>query len=467
MSKSSTELHNLTIREAARLIESKQLSPVELTQAFLDRIDAIDGDIKSYILVLRDEALAQARAAEAEIAAGNYRGPLHGIPMGHKDLYDTKGIKTTGQSKLYENRVPTEDSTAIARLNEAGAILLGKVAMFELAMGGPETSIFDQTLHPYGAEYATGGSSSGSATAVAAGLAMGSLGSDTGGSIRGPASSCGIVGHKPTYGLVSRYGVLDLSWSLDHCGPMTWTVEDSALMLQAIAGHDPKDPASANVAVPDYSEALREDVKGLKIGVPEHYCFGKESGTDEEVEALVKKALEEMESLGAHVEPVTIPCLEYSPVVNIVIIMSEAYSIHLPNVRTQPEMYGENFVKHLYMGGLFSAADYVQAQRVRSQIRSEFQDVMKDYDLLALPMGHRTVGLLKDFGPGSSLYGPSFMAPFNQTGMPAISVPCGFSENGLPVGMQFAGRNFDDATVFRAAYTYQQHSGHYKNRPIP
>ena len=464
MSNPSTELHNLTIREAAGLIESRQLSPVELTQAFLDRIDAIDGDIKSYILLLRDEALAQARAAEAEIAAGNYRGPLHGIPMGHKDLYDTKGIKTTGQSKLYEHRVPTEDSTAIARLNDAGSILLGKVAMFELAMGGPETSIFDQTLHPYGAEYATGGSSSGSATAVAAGLAMGSLGSDTGGSIRGPASSCGIVGHKPTYGLVSRYGVLDLSWSLDHCGPMTWTVEDSALMLQAIAGYDPKDPASANVAVPDYSEALREDVKGLKIGVPEHYCFGED--TDEEVSALVKKALEDLEGLGAHVEPVTIPCLEYAPVVNIVIIMSEAYSIHLPNVRTQPEKYGENFIKHLYMGGLFSAADYIQAQRVRSQIRQEFHEVMKGVDLLALPMGHSVVGKLEDFTPGKSLYGPSFMAPFNQTGMPAISVPCGFSKEGLPVGMQFAGRVFDDATVFRAAYTYQQHAGHYKHRPI-
>ena len=467
MSQPSTELYHLTIREAAGLIESKQLSPVELTQAFLDRIEAIDGEIKSYVTLLGDEALAQARAAEAEISAGNYRGPLHGIPMAHKDLYDTKGVRTTGQSKLLEHRVPTVDSTAISKLADAGSILLGKVAMFELAMGGPETSLFEQTLHPWNAEYATGGSSSGSATSVASGMAMGSLGSDTGGSIRGPAASCGIVGHKPTYGLVSRYGVLDLSWSLDHCGPMTWTVEDSALMLQAIAGYDPKDPASARVAVPDYSEALREDVKGLVIGVPEHYCFGEESGTDEEVTALVKKALEDLESLGAHIEPVTIPCLEYSPVVNIVIIMSEAYSIHLPNVRTQPQNFGENFIKHLYMGGLFSASDYVQAQRVRSQIRREFHEVMKRCDLLAMPMGHRVPGKLEDFEPGTSLFGPSFMAPFNQTGQPAISVPCGMSKEGLPVGMQLVGRVFDDATVFRAAYTYQQHAGHYKHRPIP
>ena len=467
MSQPSTELYHLSIREAAGLIESKQLSPVELTQAFLDRIEAIDGEIKSYVTLLGDEALAQARAAEAEIAAGGYRGPLHGIPMAHKDLYDTKGVRTTGQSKLLEHRVPTVDSTAISKLADAGSILLGKVAMFELAMGGPETSLFEQTLHPWNAEYATGGSSSGSATSVASGMAMGSLGSDTGGSIRGPAASCGIVGHKPTYGLVSRYGVLDLSWSLDHCGPMTWTVEDSALMLQAIAGYDPKDPASARVAVPDYSEALREDVKGLVIGVPEHYCFGEESGTDEEVTALVKKALEDLESLGAHIEPVTIPCLEYSPVVNIVIIMSEAYSIHLPNVRTQPQNFGENFIKHLYMGGLFSASDYVQAQRVRSQIRREFHEVMKRCDLLAMPMGHRVPGKLEDFEPGTSLFGPSFMAPFNQTGQPAISVPCGMSKEGLPVGMQLVGRVFDDATVFRAAYTYQQHAGHYKNRPIP
>ena len=221
MANAISDLHHLTIREAGSLIKARELSPVDLTQAFLDRIDALDGELNTYVTLLRDEALAQAKSAEAEISSGHYRGPLHGIPMAHKDLYDTKGIRTTGQSLVHEHRVPAEDATVIRLLGEAGSILLGKLAMYEFAMGGTKTSLFEQAKNPWNTDRVTSGSSSGSGAAVAAGLAMGSLGSDTGGSIRGPASWCGIVGLKPTYGLVSRYGVLPISWSLDHCGPMT------------------------------------------------------------------------------------------------------------------------------------------------------------------------------------------------------------------------------------------------------
>ncbi|SVB53011.1 uncharacterized protein METZ01_LOCUS205865, partial [marine metagenome] len=268
----------LTIGEASGLIKDKKLSPVDLTKAYLDRIEAIDGKVKSYVTPLPESALQEARVAEADIQKGNYHGPLHGVPIGLKDLYDTKGVRTTGQSKVFEHRVPEEDATVVTKLHEAGTVLLGKLAMHEFALGGPKTSLFDQANNPWNLDHVTGGSSSGSGAAIAAGLAMGSLGSDTGGSIRGPAALCGIVGLKPTYGRVSRYGVLPLSWSLDHVGPMTWTVEDTALMLQVIAGHDPKDATSSHEPVPDYSAALQADLKGIRVGVPRHYFFADDVG---------------------------------------------------------------------------------------------------------------------------------------------------------------------------------------------
>ena len=292
------ELCFLTIGEASGLLRERQLSPVELTQAYLDRIEALDGRVRSYVTLLPESALQEARTAEDEIARGEYRGPMHGIPVAYKDLYDTEGVRTTGQSKVLEHRVPAEDCTAIVRLREAGAVNLGKLAMHEFALGGPKTSLFDQACNPWNLDHVTGGSSSGSGAAMASGLAMGTLGSDTGGSIRGPAALCGIVGLKPTYGRVSRYGVLPLSWSLDHCGPMTWTVEDAAHMLQAIAGHDPKDPTSSHEPVPDYAAALGGDLTGLTVGVPRHYFFGEDAGLDPEVAAAVNRAIEALGELG-------------------------------------------------------------------------------------------------------------------------------------------------------------------------
>ncbi|MBI4233823.1 MAG: hypothetical protein HY686_05220, partial [Chloroflexi bacterium] len=310
MSNGAKELCYLSVREAGRLIKSRKLSPLELTRAFQQRIEAVDGQLKSYVTLVPDTALAEARAAEAEILHGAYRGPLHGIPLAHKDLYDTRGVRTTAQSKVLEHRVPSQDATTIARLRKAGSILLGKLSMFEFALGGPQTSLFDPARNPWNPDHVTAGSSSGSGAAVAAGLCMGSLGSDTGGSIRGPAAMCGLVGLKPTYGRVSRYGVIPLSWSLDHCGPLTWTVEDTAILLQAIAGYDPRDPTSSRALVPDYLAALQEDVKGLRIGIPRHYFFSSSSGADPETLAAVEKALGVLEELGAHLEEVAIPSLE-------------------------------------------------------------------------------------------------------------------------------------------------------------
>ena len=454
---SQSELYYLTIGEASRLIRSRELSPVELTQAFLDRIEAVDGRLKSYVTLLRDSALAEASTAEAEVRRGQWRGPLHGIPIALKDLYDTKGVRTTAQSKVLEHRVPVEDATTVARLREAGAVLLGKLAMHEFALGGPPTSIFEQARNPWNLDYITGGSSSGSGAAVAAGLCMGSLGSDTGGSIRGPASLCGIVGLKPTYGRVSRSGVVPLSWSLDHCGPMTWTVEDSALMLQAIAGYDPNDPTTSHTAVPDYSASLKDDVKGLTIGVPRRYYFDKQNG-DPETLSLVEKALGVLEGMGARLVEVTIPSLEYAWIANMVIMLGEAFAYHRKNLRSQPENFGEIVRMRFYLGGLFSAGDYVQAQRARNRVKREMAQTLQEVDVLVTPTSFRPAATLKEFDPVALIMSPSFTSPFNQAGLPAISIPCGFNDAGLPIGLQIAGRPFDESTVLRVAEAYEQHA---------
>lgn len=464
MTATQQELCYLTIPQAGALIRSRQLSPVELTRAFLERIDAVDGRIKAYVTLTADSALAEARRAEAEVLHGRYRGPLHGIPVALKDLYDTKGVRTTAQSKVLEHRIPAEDGTAVAMLKDAGAVILGKLAMHEFALGGPPTSLFEQARNPWNLDHVTGGSSSGSGAAVAAALCMGSLGSDTGGSIRGPASLCGIVGLKPTYGRVSRYGVLPLSWSLDHCGPMTWTVEEAAVMLQAIAGPDPKDPTSSHAPVPDYTQALREDVKGLAIGVPRHYFFNPKV-VDSQVLAAVEQALTDLEKLGARVQEMTIPSLEYASAANVVTMIGEAYAYHRKNLVSQPQNFGEIARLRFYMGGLFTAADYVQAQRARARMKREFAQALRQVDIIACPTSVNTAATFADVDPMATMRTPSFTGPFNQTGMPAISIPCGFNSAGLPIGLQLAGKPFDEPTLLRMAYTYQQHSRWYEKRP--
>ena len=460
------ELHYLTIREAADLISAGDLSPVELTQAFLDRIEETDGRLNSYITVLADEALAEARAAEEEIRQGSYRGPLHGIPLAHKDLYDTAGVKTTAGSRLYADRVPTEDSTVITRYREAGAILLGKLSMYEFALGGPDpTTQFALARNPWNLEHIPGGSSSGSGSAVAAGQCMGALGSCTGGSIRGPAAYCGTVGLKATYGRVSRAGVVTLSWSQDHCGPLTWTVEDAALMLQPIAGHDPKDPASATAPTANYSEAIREDISGLVVGLPRHFFFDPRPSVDPEVQAVVETAVKELESLGARVEEVTIPSLEYVRSANSIIMLTEAYSFHADDLRNRPGDYGQQARVRFRIGGLLSAADYLQATKIRQVAKREFAQALEKVDVLVSPTMTQPAPPFQSYDPATTARDPSFTAPYNFTGLPAISVPCGFTQKGLPVGVQIAGRPFAEPEILRVAHTYERHAGWYKRRP--
>tara|TARA_B110000014_G_C20114782_1_gene588389 strand:+ start:867 stop:2273 length:1407 start_codon:yes stop_codon:yes gene_type:complete len=466
MAQTDRKLHHLTIHEAGQLLKNGELSPVELTQAFFDRIADTDDRLHSFITLLNEEAMSEARAAEAEIRSGRYRGPLHGIPIALKDLYDTAGIRTTSGSRVDIDRVPAADSTPTARLKEAGSILLGKLAMHEFALGGPDwTTPFEPACNPWNLDHITGGSSSGSASAVSSGQAMGALGSCTGGSIRGPASLCGIVGLKPTYGRVSRSGVVTLSWSQDHVGPMTWTVEDSAYMLQAIAGHDPKDPTSSKAPVPDYSLSLREDIRGKKFGLPRHYFFDADPSVNAEVVSVVEKAAGDLEKMGAKIVTVELPSLDYVRAANTIIMVSEAFAYHEPNLKARPQDFGEIVRARFRIGGMLSAGDYLQAQRCRQWSKREFAEALRDVDFFLTPTMTQPAAAFEGYDPNDTIRGRSFTAPFNVTGLPAISVPCGFTAAGLPVGMQIAGKPFDEPGVIQAAYTYQQHARWYETRP--
>ncbi len=466
MAATDTPLHFLTIHQAGELMRKGELSPVELTRACLDRIADTDDRLHSFILLLADDALAQARIAEAEMLRGDYKGHLHGIPFALKDLYDTAGVRTTSGSRVDIDRVPTQDATTTARLKAAGGILLGKLAMHEFALGGPDwTTPFEPARNPWNLAHITGGSSSGSGSAVASGQCLAALGSCTGGSIRGPASLCGIVGLKATYGRVSRAGVVTLSWSQDHAGPMTWTVEDTAYMLQAIAGHDPKDPTSSRAPVPDYSRSLKEDIKGVKIGLPRRYFFDDDPSVNPEVVATVEQAVAELQSLGASVQEVSLPSLDYVRAANTVIMVCEAYAYHEPNLKTRPQDFGEIVRGRFRIGGMLTASDYLQAQRVRSWARREFADVLKTVDYLVTPTMTQPAPAFAGYDPTATIRGRSFTAPFNVTGLPAISIPCGFTASGLPVGMQIAGKPFDEPGVIQTAYTYQQHARWHETRP--
>ena len=462
----SVELCYLSIAEASALMRDGDLSPVELTQAFLQRIEELDTKLQAYITVLPESAMSEARRAEAAILSGEYRGPLHGIPIALKDLYDTEGVRTTASSRVMEHRVPTEDATTTARLKAAGSVLLGKLAMHEFALGGPDpTCGFPLARNPWNLDHIPGGSSSGSGASVAAGLAMGTLGSCTGGSIRGPASHCSVVGLKATYGRVSRYGVVPLSWTLDHCGPLTWTVEDAAFMLQAIAGHDTKDPTSSRAPVPDYLESLVEDVEGLTVGVPRHYFFADDESINQDVLPIADAAIKALQELGATIVEIEVPTLEHAGSAQQVIMLSEAFAYHRQNLVATPEMFGEMARARFRMGGLIGAGDYVQAQRVRNVLKREFAEALLNVDVIASPTMSSPATRFDEIETWTAARMRSFTGPFNLTGMPAISVPCGFTPEGLPVGLQIAGKPFDEPTVLRVAYTYQQRARLFEQRP--
>ncbi|HMD62803.1 MAG TPA: amidase [Stellaceae bacterium] len=460
-----TELHWLTIADAARLIESRRLSPLELTDALLARIDALDPQLNAFLLPTPEKAREQAKVAEREIMAGRYRGPLHGIPFGLKDIYATAGIRTTSHSKICENLVPTEDATTVAKLYQAGGVLLGKLATHEFAHGGPTFDLpWPPARNPWNRDHFTGGSSSGAGAAVAAGFVPGALGSDTGGSIRGPAALCGIVGLKPTYGLVSRAGVYANSFTFDHAGPMTLTVEDCAILLQAIAGYDPKDPASANRPIPDYRGALTGDIRGLRIGIVRH-LYEDDITVAPEVRAALEEAYAVFRSLGATLEDVRIrPAADYYAV-KITIAESEQYAIHEEELRSRPGDFGADFLGRALPAVLYSGTDYVQAQRERRLMLAQMAPIYEKFDVLVTPAAPGPAPRLGTWRTISFWQNSSLTTPFNVTAGPALAQCMGFTPTGLPLSLQLAGRPFDEATVLRAAHAYETATNWRSRRP--
>ena len=455
----ATDLHWLTIAEAARLIERRQLSPLELTEALIARAEALDPQLNAFLLATPDRARDAARKAEAEIMAGHYRGPLHGMPFGLKDIYCTAGIRTTSHSKICETYIPSADATTVARLYAAGGVLLGKLATHEFAHGGPSFDLpWPPARNPWNLEHFTGGSSSGSGAALAAGLVPAALGSDTGGSIRGPAAYCGIVGLKPSYGLVSRAGVYANSFTFDHAGPMTRTVGDCAILLQALAGHDPNDPASADRPVPDYRAALTGDIRGLRIGVLRH-LYEEDLTVAPEVHAALDEAYAVLRSLGAVVEEARIrPAADYYAV-KIIIAESEQYAIHEEELRTRPGDFGADFLGRALPAILYGSSDYVQAQRERRAMLVEMAPVYAKYDVLVAPTASGPAPRLDSWRTIRFWQHASLTTPFNVTGGPALAQCVGFSATGLPLSWQLVGRPFDEATVLRVADAYERETG--------
>jgi len=457
----------LTVAEAGRAIAEGRLSPIAMTEAYLERIDALDGELHSYVTVLHEAA----RAAAREIAAGRPRGPLHGIPIGLKDIYKTNGIRTTAGSRRYEHHVPEEDAEGWVRLRDAGAILLGKHETHEFAIGGPDFGLpFPPARNPWNTAHYPSGSSSGSAVAVAAGLCAAAMGSDTGGSIRGPAAYCGIVGLKPTYGRVSRRGVFPLSYSLDHCGPLTRTVEDCAILMQALAAYDPQDPASADVPVPDYRAALTPRLDGLRIGVIRHFHerdaadFGADSAPSAAYVGAFDAACRTLESLGARLVDLHLsPLIAYLDA-NRLIMLAEAYALHEADFRERPHLFGRLMFARVGLGAFLTAADYVEAVRQRRELAVEFARALTDVDVA---ISANTTGPAPriDQVPFWGVYErASYTGPYNLTGSPALSVPIGF-EDGLPLAFQIAGKAFDEAGVLRVGHAFERATEFHRQRP--
>jgi aspartyl-tRNA(Asn)/glutamyl-tRNA(Gln) amidotransferase subunit A len=457
----SDEIAYATIAELGARYRKRDLSPVEVTQALLARIEKLDPILHAFVTLTAERALADARAAEEALGKGDSR-PLLGIPVAHKDIYLTRGIRTTGGSALLADWVPDEDSTCVARWRDAGTVLLGKLITHEFAFGLQMPGHrFPAARNPWNLDHIPGGSSSGSGAALAAGLVVGATGSDTGGSIRGPAAFCGIVGLKPTYGRASRAGVLSLSWTLDHTGPMARTVQDCAYLLQGFAGHDPADPASSRAPVHDYVAPIGREVRGVKIGVPRNYFF---DGVDPEVGRAFEDALGTLRKLGAEVRDVQIPSMAGAPSF-LLILMAEAYAYHERDLREHPELYGEVLRERILTGALVTASEYMQAQRIRAEICRETAEVMNSVDVLATPTA------VKPATPFAQAQNPDFgfprsnMPPFNLTGLPTLALPCGFSSSGLPLSLQLAGRAFEEGMVLRVGHAYEQATAWHTRRP--
>lgn len=464
------EICYMSAGDLSKLVQNKEISPVEIIEAHLTRIDATEPVLNSFITLLADEARGAALQAEKDIQAGRYKGPLHGIPVALKDLYNTGGVRTTSGSRIFDNFIPTEDCTVAAKFQQAGAILVGKLNMHPFAYGPTGENLDYGHMHnPWNPDMVTGGSSGGSGSAAAAGQCTITTGSDTGGSIRIPAALCGIVGLKPTYGLVSRHGLTALSWSLDHPGPMTRTVEDAAITMNVIAGHDPKDVASAKVDIPDYTSALSGDIKGLRIGIVKEYF---ETPLDPQVRKAVMDAIGLLESMGAEVKEVSYPMFNQSQAISSTVLMSEATAYHRDLLEKDGHQIYEPVRQRLEAGLFISAAEYLRAQQARTIFDNQGRRLLDDVDLLAGPtepvtapriMASKVMAGEQEVGVVGAL--TQYTRPYNINGFPAISVPCGFSDENMPIGLQLAGKPFDELTVLRAAHAYEQATDWHTRRP--
>jgi aspartyl-tRNA(Asn)/glutamyl-tRNA(Gln) amidotransferase subunit A len=462
----------LGVRQLARLVRDRKLSPVELTQLYLDRIERLDGRLRAYITVLPEAALAAARRAEAAVTRGETLAPLHGIPYAVKDQFDTAGVRTTSGSRILENHVPTADATTIARLNAAGGILLGKLNLTEFALGGTQQFPFGQPRNPWNLDHDPGGSSSGSGIAVAAALCAASLGEDTGGSVRSPASFCGVVGLRPTWGRVSRHGSFPLSWSMDTPGPLARTVEDAALLLQAIAGYDPKDPLTSRAPVPDCSRALGDGVRGLRIGIIRELTFGAD--TQPEVKDAVVAAARVLERLGAATEEVSLRLVPLAGAIFMALADADGAGVHHRWLRTRAADYDQGTRRRLLTASLIPSAVQQRAARARALLRAEMLDLLARHEVLLCPTAHqaappiaaaRAAITTRHEAAGRFFTRRSYVTPAALAGTPAIAVPCGFTHSGLPISVQLIGRRFDEATLLRVAHAYEQATDWSTRRP--
>jgi aspartyl-tRNA(Asn)/glutamyl-tRNA(Gln) amidotransferase subunit A len=446
-----------TISEAGFWLRVGRISSLALTRELLGRARAAQDTVSAFMTITEDAALSAAQRADDELARGVDRGPLHGVPLGVKDILATVDAPTTANSRVLDAAWGAgTDATVVRKLREAGAVILGKLVLHEFAIGWPDPDTGMRfARNPWDLTRLPGGSSSGTGAALAGCLILGGLGTDTGGSIRGPASFCGITGLKPTFGRVSKQGCVPLSFSLDHVGPMARTARDCALMLQALAGPDPLDPCTASLPVPDYVSTLTGTLDGARIGVPREFFFDHPD-LDAEVRDSVLKAIDRLQAGGASVREVALRHAPISRIAQRTIMLGEAYAYHREKLQHSPELYGKDTRSVFVEGAVFSAADYVQAQRARSVIKHDVLDTMAELDVLITPTTPGVAHVFEGTDPDVNRRAPSFMSMWNLTGQPAASVCCGFTDAGLPIGMQIVGKPFEEATVLRVADAYQQ-----------
>lgn len=459
------DLPFLSIREAAELLRTRRLSPVELTHAVLDRIDGLNRRLNAYITVTQEWAMDLARAAEQEIMAGNYRGLLHGIPIGLKDLYQTAGVLTTAGSKLLDDNVPAEHATVVANLLGAGAVIVGKQNMHEFASGFSNINPhFGTAQNPWKLGHISGGSSGGTANSVAAGLCLSGMGSDTAGSIRVPASFCGITGLKPTYGRVSVKGVVPLSWTLDHVGPMARSAADCALMLNVVAGYDPADDFSVNALADEYTAGLDNGIQGLRVGILQD--FMADTRLNPEVGTVVQRAIEVLHDQGAVLTEVRLPNLDEIRSAARTILFAESAAYHAPLIESGATGYAPELLERLRTRATAPVVPLANAYHLHIAAIRSFNLLMEEYDAIVGPTVPFTAPSIEDLPTSGDVpFAGAFTLVFNFTGLPALSVPCGFDSTGLPIGMMIVGRRWDERTVLRLGHTYQQVTDWHRQRP--